>query len=108
VGTPLYGWTDIVAGAVDAVNTGSLRATDPDAPGVLLFEERAGEPDTPPDIMLRLGEFSNDRSRLLFDGGYTVLRVSWIDRGAFGGSWESAAMNSGSAGGYYCAQPAVP
>lgn len=108
VSTPLFGWTDLPAGQVDAVNTGSLGATDPDAPGVLVIESIAEETGTPRDIILRLGAFSNDRGRLLFDGGYTVLRVSWIDDGAFGGSWESAAMNYGSAGGYFCARPAAP
>jgi hypothetical protein len=90
---------------VGAVNTGSLRASDPNAPGVLLIEGRTEETEAPPDIILRLGEYSNDRNRVLFDGGYTVLRVSWTERGAFGGAWESAAMNRGSAGGYFCAQP---
>jgi hypothetical protein len=105
VATPLYGWTDLAARTVGAVNTGSLRASDPDAPGVLLIEGRTEESEAPPDIILRLGEYSNRRDRVLFDGGYTVLRVSWIEGGAFGGSWESAAMNRGSAGGYFCAQP---
>jgi hypothetical protein len=105
VATPLYGWTDLAARTVGAVNTGSLRASNPDAPGVLVIEGRTDETDAPPDIILRLGEYSNDRDRVLFDGGYTVLRVSWIEGGAFGGSWESAAMNRGSAGGYFCARP---
>ena len=108
VSTPLYGWTDLVARMVGAVNTGSLRASDPDAPGVLVIEGRPEGTEGPPDIILRLGEYSNDRDRVLFDGGYTVLRMSWIEGGAFGGSWESAAMNYGSAGGYFCAQPAGP
>jgi hypothetical protein len=106
VTTPLFGWTDIVGGAVDAVNTGSLGATDPDAPGVLVLESRAAGADASPEIILRLGEYSNRRDQVLFDGGYTVLRVSWVDNGAFGGTWESAAMNYGSAGGYFCAYPA--
>jgi hypothetical protein len=105
VATPLYGWSDLAARSVGAVNTGSLRASDPDAPGVLVIEGRTEETGAPPDIILRLGEYSNDRDRVLFDGGYTVLRVSWIESGAFGGSWESAAMNRGSARGYFCVQP---
>ncbi len=105
VTTPLFGWTDAVGRAVGAVNTGSLRATDPEAPGVLVLESRAGGGGATPEIILRLGEYSNRRDRVLFDGGYTVLRVSWIADGAFGGSWESAAMNYGSAGGYFCADP---
>ena len=105
VATPLYGWTDLAARTVGAVNTGSLRASDPDRPGVLVIEGRPQGAEVKSDIVLRLGEYSNDRDRVLFDGGYTVLRVAWIDGGAFGGSWESAAMNRGSAGGYFCAQP---
>ena len=105
VTTPVFGWTDLVGGAVGAVNTGSLRATDPEAPGALVLESRAGGAGAAPEIILRLGEYSNRRDRVLFDGGYTVLRVSWIEEDAFGGTWESAAMNYGSAGGYFCAYP---
>lgn len=104
VSTPLYGWTDVAGATVAAVNTGSLRATDPDAPGVLVIESLAGGAEAPPEIILRLGEYSNDRERVMFDGGYTVLRVSWADGETFGGSWESAAMNHGTAAGYFCAQ----
>ena len=97
--SPLFGSTTIDVTAVGGVPAGVVDTDDPDAPGVLVLE-RTGEPD----IMLRLGQAANRRGgEVAFDGPHAVLRVSWIDEDAFGGTWESGAMGSATAAGHFCA-----
>jgi hypothetical protein len=101
VTSPLYGSTSLLMGVVGGVGTGALDADDPDAPGVLVFEWASV-----PEIMMRLGQRANRRDgRMQFDGASSVLRVSWVEGGSFGGSWRSGAMGATTAGGHFCAAP---
>ena len=53
-----------------------------------------------------MGSQVNRRDEVRFDGGYTALRVGWIDdEGAFGGSWASG-VRTVEAEGHFCAVPA--
>ena len=96
--TPLQGSTDIDLRAVGAHRVGDAASTDPNAPGVLVLES---DRDGTRQILLRLGSDANRVDRLLYDGGYTVLRVRQIDPNGFSGTWESGARSSVT--GYFCA-----
>lgn len=97
--SPLFGATAVDVAAVGGVPAGIVNTDDPDAPGVLVLERTDAA-----DIMLRLGQAANRRGgAVAFDGPHAVLRVSWIDTGGFGGSWESGAMGSATAAGHFCA-----
>ena len=96
--TPLQGSTDIDLRPVGARRIGDPASTDPNAPGVLVLES---DRDGTRQILLRLGSDANRVDRLLYDGGYTVLRVRQIDPDGFSGTWESGARSSVT--GYFCA-----
>lgn len=96
--TPLQGSTDIDLRPVGARRIGDAASTDPNAPGVLVLES---DRDGTRQILLRLGSDANRVDRLLYDGGYTVLRVRQIDPNGFSGTWESGARSSVT--GYFCA-----
>jgi hypothetical protein len=98
---PLYGTTTVSLDRVGAVKLGDLESTDPMKPGVAVMEHRA-EQGSLPDIVLRFGSFANQRDITRFDGGFTALRVKWIQSGNFGGTWESGVMGP-EAKGYFCA-----
>ena len=71
---------------------------------VLVLEQRS-QPTGPPSITVRLGSIANNRAVAPFDGGYTALRVGWLEEsGAFGGSWASGVRNEQAAG-HFCAVP---
>ena len=99
---PLYGTANLDLEAVGAVRIGDLESSDPMQPGVAVLEQRSTDSDSPPTITLRFGSLANQRDITRFDGGYMALRVSWIESGAFGGTWESG-VRSQTAGGYFCA-----
>jgi hypothetical protein len=102
---PLFGWTDVPVLGVAALELGDLSSREPASPGVLLLEQRL-RPTGPPDITVRLGSIANNRGVAPFDGGYTALRVGWLDEsGGFGGSWASGVRNE-QAGGHFCVVPA--
>ncbi len=105
VTVPLFGWTDVAVLGVAALELGDLSSREPARPGVLVLEQRS-QPTEPPGITLRLGSIANNRGIAPFDGGYTALRVGWMDAdGGFGGSWASGVRNE-QAGGHFCAVPA--
>ncbi len=99
---PLYGTSDVVLGAVGALELGSLSSADPTRPGVVVIERRE-EPGAPPArLTVRFGANANRRDLVRFDGGYTVLRVGWVDERGFGGTWESG-VRGPTSGGHFCA-----
>ena len=98
---PLYGTTTVALDRVGAVKLGDLESADPMKPGVMVMEHRA-EQNSLPDIVLRFGSFANQRDITRFDGGFTALRVKWIQAGNFGGTWESG-VTGPEAKGYFCA-----
>ncbi len=105
VNVPLFGWTDVPVLGVAALELGDLSSREPEKPGVLVLEQRS-QPTGPPSITVRLGSIANNRAVAPFDGGYTALRVGWLDEsGGFGGSWASGVRNEQAAG-YFCAVPA--
>ena len=104
VTVPLFGWTDIAVLGVSALQLGDLSSREPEKPGVLVLEQRS-QPTGPPSITVRLGSIANNRDLAPFDGGYTALRVGWLEEsGAFGGSWASGVRNEQAAG-HFCAVP---
>ena len=104
VTVPLFGWTDIAVQGVSALELGDLLSREPVRPGVLVLEQRF-QPTGPPSITVRLGSIANNRGIAPFDGGYTALRVGWLDEsGGFGGSWASGVRNEQAAG-HFCAVP---
>ena len=104
VTVPLFGWTDVPVQGVAALELGDLSAREPAMPGVLVLEQRS-QPTGPPSITVRLGSIANNRAVAPFDGGYTALRVGWLEEsGAFGGSWASGVRNEQAAG-HFCAVP---
>jgi hypothetical protein len=100
---PLYGSAEVDLDAVDAVQVGSISASDPAAPGVLVIErhERAGQAPRA-EITLRLGSEANRQDRQRVDGGYTALKVRQVSPTGFSGSWRSGVLRERSAG-YFCA-----
>ncbi len=105
VTVPLFGWTDVAVLGVDALELGDLSSREPERPGVLVLEQRS-QPTGPPSITVRLGSIANNRGVAPFDGGYTALRVGWLEESSgFGGSWASGVRNE-QAGGHFCAVPA--
>ena len=105
VTVPLFGWTDVPVLGVAALELGDLSSREPASPGVLVLEQRS-QPTGPPSITVRLGSIANNRGIAPFDGGYTALRVGWLEEsGGFGGSWASGVRNE-QAGGHFCAVPA--
>lgn len=94
-----YGTTDLTPEAVGAVRMGSLDSMDPNKPGVLVIERRAG---TAPSITIRLGSQSNERGVFAFDGGFTALTVQSIGPNGFAGNWRSGVRDT-NAEGYFCA-----
>ena len=104
VTVPLFGWTDVAVLGVSALELGDLSSREPARPGVLVLEQRS-RPTGSPSITVRLGSTANNRGVAPFDGGYTALRVVWLDElGAFGGSWASGVRNEQAAG-HFCAVP---
>ena len=104
VTVPLFGWTGVAVLGVDALEVGDLSSREPAKPGVLVLEQRF-QPAGPPSITVRLGSIANNRGVTPFDGGYTALRVGWLDEwGGFGGSWASGVRNEQAAG-HFCAVP---
>lgn len=104
VTVPLFGWTDVAVLGVNALQLGDLSSREPEKPGVLVLEQRS-QPTGPPSITVRLGSIANNRGIAPFDGGYTALRVGWLEEsGAFGGTWASGVRNEQAAG-HFCAVP---
>ena len=102
---PLRGTTDIPLDSVGAVRMGELGAADPAAPGVGVYEQRAGAGGAP-TVVVRLGSASNARGLQAFDAGHTTLYVRRITRDGFAGGWASSAGSTfpmRHAQGYFCA-----
>ncbi|KPJ88603.1 MAG: hypothetical protein AMS18_13375 [Gemmatimonas sp. SG8_17] len=88
---------------VGAVRLGDLMSRDTVAPGVAVLERRVGAAGGEvSEITLRLGSLANQRNNTRFDGAYTALRVTWVDKAGFGGTWASGVAGPESAG-YFCA-----
>ena len=107
---PLRGTADIALEQVGAVPMGDLGATDPAAPGVAVYEQRAPGSGVP-TVVVRLGSFSNGRGPEAFDAGHTTLYVRQISREGFRGGWAStngARYPRREAQGYFCAERAGP
>lgn len=105
VTVPLFGWTDVPVLGVAALELGDLSSREPARPGVLVLEQRF-RPTVPPSITVRLGSIANNRGVAPFDGGYTALRVGWLEEsGGFGGRWASG-VRSEQAAGHFCVVPA--
>jgi hypothetical protein len=108
---PLSGTTDLDPAALGAVQTGSLTAEDPEAPGVLVIEHHPARPDAGAEIMLRLGAGANRRGVVRYDGGYFALTVRSMGPGGFEGTWSSGVGGAGVGGGaegYFCAERIQP
>ncbi len=101
----LRGTAAIALDSVGAVRFGDLAATAPDAPGVAVYEQRAG--DGTPTVVLRFGNESNARGPQAFDAGHTAAYVRRISRDGFAGGWSSALSGTfppRHAAGYFCAR----
>ncbi len=107
---PLRGTAEVALEQVGAVRMGDLGATDPAAPGVAVYEQRAPGTGTP-TVVVRLGSFSNGRGPDAFDAGHTTLYVRRISREGFRGGWAStsgARYPRREAQGFFCAERAGP
>ncbi len=105
VSIPLYGAMELDLEVINALRLGDLASLDPMRPGVAVFESRgvregAAAPFT--EIIMRLGSIVNRRDVTLFDAGYSVLRLNWVDETSFGGTWESGVAGPRSRG-HFCA-----
>jgi hypothetical protein len=102
---PLRGTAEIALEDVGAVRMGALGATDPRAPGVAVYEQRAPVTGVP-TVVVRLGSASNARGPAVFDAGHTTFYVRRIAREGFFGGWASSAGSTyprRRAEGYFCA-----
>jgi len=101
---PLRGTAAIALETVGAERLGDLAATAPDAPGVAVYEQRAG--DGKPTVVVRFGNESNARGPQAFDAGHTTGYVRQITSDGFAGGWSSSAGSvfpPRHADGYFCA-----
>jgi hypothetical protein len=101
---PLVGTAAIALESVGAVRMGDLGSTDPRAPGVGVYEQRAES--GAPTVIVRLGSISNARGPQVFDAGHTTLYVRRIARDGFAGGWASSAGSvfpPQESRGYFCA-----
>jgi hypothetical protein len=102
---PLRGTAVIRLEDVGATRMGDLAASDPAAPGVGVYEQRAPATGAP-TIVLRFGAVSNSRGPSPIDAGHTTLFVSRITAEGFAGGWSSSAgpvFPPRRASGYFCA-----
>jgi len=105
---PLGGSADLDRAALGVVRTGDLGGSDPIAPGVLVIEHHARQPEARPQIMLRMGADANRRGRVRYDGGYFALTVRGMGADGFTGTWASGAgPAAAAAAGYFCAERVV-
>lgn len=102
VEVPYFGATDVPLDSVGAMRLGETWLFDERAPGVLFLSRVDGTSGSVVSATVRLGAQANDRDRVRFDGGYTVLRVLHRVGGDFFGHWESG-VTSVQAGGHFCA-----
>ena len=101
---PLRGTAAITLEAVGAERLGDLAAAAPDAPGVAVYEQRAG--DGTPTVVIRFGNESNARGPQPMDAGHTSGFVRRIGPDGFSGGWSSSAGSTfppRHAEGYFCA-----
>lgn len=102
---PLRGTADIAIDSVGATRMGDLGATDPAAPGIGVYEQRA--PGTgAPTVVVRVGSGSNSRGPSPIDAGHMTMFVSRITAEGFAGGWSSSAGSTfppRRAAGYFCA-----
>jgi len=97
---PLYGWTDLELGELEALEMSGLDSRDPARPGVGVYETRTA---AVPSIVLRLGSAANRREGAAIDGASTALRVLKIEDSYFSGSWRSGVGMEERASGFFCA-----
>lgn len=102
VTVPLYGSTDLDLTALGAYEMGGLDSDAPEAPGVQVYEARAG--DVTRSITIRLGSAANRRGMQPTDGASTALFVREMRAGGFAGSWRSTSNMGVRAEGYFCAE----
>lgn len=100
---PLYGSIDLDPETLGAFPTDGLDSTDPDAPGVGVYETRAADDSGSPSIILRLGSEANRRGSTAIDPASTALRVVQITDAGFSGTWQSTSNAQTRAAGYFCA-----
>ena len=99
---PLHGATDLDLEALGAFPMGGLDSTAPEAPGVQVYEARAG--GITRSITIRLGSAANRRGEQPIDGAATALFVREVRDTGFAGSWRSSSNTSVRAEGYFCAE----
>jgi hypothetical protein len=99
---PLHGATDLDLEALGAFPMGGLDSTDPEAPGVQVYEARAE--GVTRSITIRLGSAANRRGEQPIDGAATALFVREVRDTGFAGSWRSSSNMSVRAEGYFCAE----
>jgi hypothetical protein len=100
-----YGWTDVPIEQIGGLALGQLDSRDPDAPGVLVIENRQlsnGEPYL--SITIRLGSQANAVSAARFDEGFSALYVKEVLSDRIRGDWASGDGRGRVAEGHFCAR----
>ncbi len=102
--TALVGTTDVHLESVGALRLGDTGSSDPRAPGVAVYEQRAAS--GAPTVTARIGsQTTAARTPGLeqIEGAYTVLFVRRISSSGFAGGWQSGDGRN-DVRGHFCAE----